>query len=171
MKKTFVVLAIAGLVLIIMAATVLAFSTASGCVVDGNTGQPWTHGGVIRIEYPAGSGNFLQYTTNLDTTTGCFDAQLWQSGVHQAATIHIEPAAGPLGTPDPILCGVPADNTTENFDCGTNPTNTGPNAVTWTAVNANTSSGVPLEAAAFGFLALILAGGGIALWRQQRLTS
>ncbi len=170
MKKTLAVLAIAGLVLIVMVATVFAYSTATGCVVDGKNGDPWTHGGDVTVEYPAGSGHFIGYTTTLDAT-GCFDASLWPSGVHEAGTLHIDPTAGSQGDPDEILCEIPADNTATEFECGTMFTTTGPNAVTWTVVSASTSSGSPLEMAAYGLLALIFVGGGVALWRQQRLNS
>lgn len=136
MKKTLIFLAVLFLLLGAFAQSSLAYSTATGCVVDGKTGQPWTHGGVVTVEYPAGSGNFISYTTNLDAN-GCFDAQLWPSGVHVAGTLHIDPSPGPAGDPDEILCQIPADSTTDNYDCGTMATNTGPNAVLLLRENAS----------------------------------
>jgi len=128
MKKTLILLAVLFLVLGVFTQSSMAYSSATGCVVDGKTGQPWTYGGTITVEYPAGSGNYINYTTNLDAN-GCFQAQLWPSGVHDAGTLHIDPSAGPLGDPDEILCQIPADNTTDNYECGTLVTNTGPNAI------------------------------------------
>lgn len=166
MKKIFAVLAVAGLVLIVIAATVFAYADVEGCVVDAN-GDPWTHGGTVTSEQHGFPGN----STTLDNN-GCFSMSIGFD--NQEMVIVVDPDPGPNGDPAPIdpYCTVPADPGGQGtYTCADQSTGTGPNAVTWTAVNANTSSGFPLEAAAFGFLALIFAGGGIALWRQQRPTS
>lgn len=164
MKKIFAVLAIVALVLIVVTATVLAYSSATGCVVD-NTGAPWTYGGDVTVEYPANSGNFISYTTTLDAN-GCFNAQLWPSGVHVAGTLHIDPAAGPQGDPAEILCEIPADDTQTNFDCGTMSTNTGPNAVVWSGMQATTSSPLPFALAGLGIAGLLI---GATVWRRSRI--
>jgi hypothetical protein len=167
MKKTLAVLAIAGLVLIVIAVSVFAYAEVEGCVVDGATGQPWTHGGTVTSEQNGQPGP----ETTLDGN-GCFSMSIGFDRTE--IVIVVDPDPGPDGDPSPIdpYCTVPADPGGQGtYTCSDMATDTGPNAVTWTVVSANTSAGFPLEAAAFGFLALILAGGGIALWRQQRLTS
>jgi hypothetical protein len=119
----------------------LAYTAVTGCVIDGKTGQPWTHGGRVWVEHPAGSGiNVYDDPNALDPTTGCFYAQAWPPGTHLDATVHILPNAGPLGQPDEILCQVPADTSTDVYDCGTMATNTGPNAVALVATEAVASN-------------------------------
>jgi len=133
-----------------------AYSSATGCVVDGKTGQPWAYGGKVTVEYPAGTGNYINYTTELDSN-GCFTAQLWPSGVHDDGTLHIDPYPGPLGDPDEILCQIPADDTTENYECGTMSTNTGPNAVSLLKTTVTDHDGLAAVALKISFIGLIIA--------------
>ena len=165
MKKTLVVLAIAGLVLIVMTASVFAWSTVTGCAVDKN-GDPWTHGGTATYVDSGGGGT---QSVDLDAN-GCFSIDIGFTLTDSTVTIVFDP--GTEGTPLDATCAVPAgDFGGATYECGDMPTETGPNAVTWTVVSASTSSGFPLEMAAYGLLALIFVGGGVALWRQQRLSS
>jgi len=169
MKKTLTILAISALLLIIVATTVFAYSTASGCIIDGATLQPWTYGGYAQV-YNNGNPDPIGPQFDLDGN-GCFDAEIHESGSHFAGEVRITLDPGPNGTPDPISCTYEAQqNNPVNLDCGVMPTNTGPNAVTWSNVSADASAGFPVETAAFGLLALILLAGGIALVRQQRQT-
>lgn len=169
MKKTLTILAISGLLLIIMAASVFAYSEATGCIIDGATSLPWTHGGYAEV-YNNGSGTPIGGQFPLDGN-GCFLAEIHASGTHNAGEVRITLNPGPEGTPDPIACTYEAQlQNPVILDCGDMPTNTGPNAVTWSNVSADASAGFPVEAAAFGLLALILVSGGIALLRQQRQT-
>lgn len=166
MKKTFAVLAIAGLVLIIMTASVFAYAGVEGCVVDGQTGLPWTHGGIVASE----QNGFPGPETTLDGN-GCFTMSIGFDDSEMV--VFIDPDPGPDGDPSPIdpYCTVPADpGGIDTYTCTDMPTDTGPNAVTWSNVNADASAGFPVETAAFGLLALILLSGGIALLRQQRQT-
>ncbi len=171
MKYSLVVLAILLLILGVFVQASLAYSTATGCVVDGSTGQPWQYGGLVTVEYPANSGNFISYQTNLDPTTGCFNAQLWPSGVHNAGTLHIDPAPGPAGDPDEILCQVPADNTTGNYDCGTMSTNTGPNAIFLTQVAASSGPDPLWPGVAVAGAGLLAVLGLAVFWRRRTALS
>lgn len=140
MKKLFVVsLVILTLLLSVFVQGSLAYSQATGCVVDGKTGQPWTHGGTVYLEDAAGNPlpppPATQYTTNLDAN-GCFTAQLWQPGNNPPVQFRIVLNPGPNGQPSDLLCPVPADTTTDTYDCGTLVTDTGPNAVALINMNA-----------------------------------
>ena len=165
MKKTFAVLAITGLVLIILVSTVFAYGNVEGCIVDGASGLPWTHGGVVTSE----QFGFPGPETTLDGN-GCFSMNIGFNS--DDLIITVDPDPGPDGDPDPIspYCTVPAEDSYDDYVCDTQPTDTGPNAVTWSNVSADASTGFPVETAAFGLLALILMAGGIALLRQQRQT-
>ena len=169
MKRILIFLAVLFLLLGVFAQASLAYSTATGCVVDGKTGQPWAYGGAVSVEYPTGSGNYINYHTTLDAN-GCFDAQLWPSGVHDAGTLHIDPAPGPAGDPDEILCQIPADNTTDNYDCGTMSTNTGPNAVLLMNMGASSDAASPLTAIILASAGLLTVLGLAVFWRRRRLT-
>ena len=166
MKRILVVTAALLLLLGVFVQSSLAFSSATGCVVDGY-GNPWTHGGLVTVEYPAGTGNFISYQTNLDPTTGCFNAQLWPSGVHVAGTLHIDPAPGPAGDPDEILCKIPADNTTGNYDCGTMQTKTGPNAVVVNKMTVSNSSNPLWISIAIGIAGLLAVLAVAVVWRRR----
>ena len=168
MKRTLIFLAVLFLMLGVFAQASLAYSTATGCVVDGKTGQPWAYGGNVTVEYPAGSGNYISYHTTLDAN-GCFDAQLWPSGKHTAGTLHIDPAPGPAGDPDEILCNIPADNTTDNYDCGTMATNTGPNAVVLMKMGSSLDADSPLATVALAAAGLLTALGLAVFWRRRHL--
>ncbi|HEY52243.1 MAG TPA: hypothetical protein G4N94_02165 [Caldilineae bacterium] len=165
MKKLLVAIAIVSLLVILMVPTVFAYSNVTGCVVDANE-DPWTHGGTATYVDNGGGGT---HSADLDAN-GCFNIEV--GFTIQGGVVTIVFNDGGAGTPADQTCDVPeGDFGGDTYECENISTNTGPNAVTWTAVNADAPTGVPLEAAAFGFLALLIAGGGIALWRQQRLTS
>jgi hypothetical protein len=169
MKRSLILLAVLFLLLGVFVQASLAYSTATGCVVDGY-GNPWTHGGLVTVEYPAGTGNYLSYQTNLDPTTGCFDAQLWPSGDHEAGTLHIDPAPGPAGDPDEFLCQVPADNTTGNYDCGTMQTNTSPNAVVVNKMSVSSGPNPLWISIAIGMAGLLAVLVVAVIWRRRTAT-
>ena len=129
MKKSLIALAVLFLLFGVLVQDSLAYSYVEGCVVDGSTGQGWTHGGTVTLD----GGVFGTQTAALDAN-GCFGpTALPQSQFgNPETTITIDMNPGPDGDPSDIVCTVPADHSSGPnaiYDCGTMVTDTGPNAI------------------------------------------
>ncbi len=177
MKRSLILLAILFLLLGVLVQTSLAYSYAEGCVVDGKTGQPWTHGGTVTITWPPNGTT----TTQLDAN-GCFGPVSIAVSVHgnpaMTATIDLDP--GPAGDPSDIICNIPQDNYTGPasddravFVCPDDsgdpmPTDTGPNAVLLMKMGASPETNSPLATLALAGTGLLAILGLAVFWRRRQ---
>jgi hypothetical protein len=112
------------LLLILAVPVALAYTSATGAVTDAN-GNPWTHGGTVECRQ---IGTGVVVGTGTVAPDGTWMVYL---GSPPAVDCTVDPAPGPAGDPDPIVCHVPGDNGggVQNYECEPLDTNTGPNAV------------------------------------------
>lgn len=168
MKKSLIALAVLFLLFGVLVQSSLAYSYVEGCVVDGSTGQGWTHGGTVTID----GGVFGTTTTTLDAN-GCFGPTAMPQSQfgNPETTVTIDMDPGPSGDPSDIVCTVPQDNTSGPdaiYDCGTMATDTGPNAIVLLSMTpgANNWSTPATWALAIAGLSAIL--GLAVLWRRRQ---
>ncbi len=167
MKRSLILLAVVFLVLGVFVQSSLAYSYVQGCVVDGKTNQPWTHGGTVTLD----GGVFGSKTTTLDAS-GCFTSPLPTSVFGNPETdVIVDLDPGPAGDPPPeTLCVVPKDNTSGPdaiYDCGTLTASVGPNAVYLIQMNAMGPSTPLVASIALGFVGLAATLGLAAFWRRR----
>ncbi len=167
MKRSLILLAVAFLLLGVFVQSSLAYSYVQGCVVDGKTNQPWTHGGTVTLD----GGAFGSKSTTLDAN-GCFTSPLPTSQFGNPQTdVIIDLDPGPAGDPAPeTLCVVPQDNTSGPdaiYDCGTLTASVGPNAVYLIQMNAMGHSTPLVASIALGFVGLAATLGLAIFWRRR----
>jgi len=170
MKRTLILLAVLFLLLGVFVQASLAYSYVQGCVVDGKTGQPWTHGGKVTLD----GGVFGTKTTTLDAN-GCFGPAALptsQFGNPEVKVIiDLDPAPG--GDPPPEqLCTVPKDNTSGPdaiYDCGTMTDSVGPNAILLMKMGASPETGSPLATIALAGAGLLAILGLGVFWRRRNV--
>jgi len=169
MKRFLIVLAVMFLLLGVFVQASLAYSYVQGCVVDGKTGQPWTHGGTVTLD----SGAFGTQTTTLDSN-GCFGPTALPNSQfgNPETTVTIDANPGPEGDPSDITCTVPKDDTTGPdaiYDCGNMATDTGPNAVLMMKMGVSPDTGSPLMTLALTIAGLLAILGLAVFWRRRSL--
>jgi hypothetical protein len=157
MRKLLVVAAVVGLLTLLCASTVLAYTPVVGCTFAGTPDAPagpWLFGGTVTARQNAtdvvvGSGT-------LDAN-GCFSVPI---GNGPSLTVTIDFTPGPGGDPADQYCTVPTDPdyTPEPYECSPIYTQTTPNAVsiaTFTAAPLQPGLvGGVLGLAAFGLAGL-----------------
>ncbi|RUA17661.1 MAG: hypothetical protein DSY55_01705 [Clostridia bacterium] len=169
MKKSLIALAVLFLLFGVLVQSSLAYSYVEGCVVDGSTGQGWTHGGTVTID----GGIFGTQTTTLDAN-GCFGPTAMPTSQfgNPEMTVTIDMNPGPGGDPDDIICTVPQDHTSGPdaiYNCGVMATDTGPNAIVLLSMTPGANTGMTLAAFALviaGFSAIL--GLAVLLRRRQQ---
>jgi len=178
MKRTLILLAVIFLLLGVFVQASLAYSFVEGCVVDGKTGQPWTHGGTVTITWPPNG----TITDTLDAN-GCFGptsiAVSAFGNPAMTATIDLNP--GPAGDPSDIICNIPQDNYTGPktddravFTCPDDSgdpmtTDTGPNAVLLMKMGASPETSSPLASIALAGAGLLAVLGLAVFWRRRQM--
>lgn len=168
MKKSFIILTVLFLLFGVFIQSSLAYSYVKGCVIDGSTGQPWTHGGTVTID----GGVFGTQTTTLDAN-GCFGPTALPTSQfgNPQTTVTIDMNPGPAGDPSDIVCTIPADNTSGPnavYDCGTMATDTGPNAIVLLAMAPGTNIWPMQRTLAMAIIGLIAILGLAVLWRRRQ---
>ena len=110
--------------LLVLVPVALAYTSASGRVVDAN-GNPWTYGGTVVCVQ---NTNQVVIGSGVVNPDGTWSVTL---GSPSAATCTIDPAAGPGGDPASFTCAIPGGGGggVQDYSCGDQSTGTSPTAV------------------------------------------
>ncbi len=161
MKSKLLAVAITILLALAMVTTVLAeYSSVTGEVHDSKTGELWQYGGEIYVYNCAEPTALITDTF----TNGTFDIGTFDSSAASRLCIDIFFNGGSEGTPDPKYLYRPNDGDGE-LNLGIIYTDTGPNAVTFTALSASSNAWLPAGIVA-GVSVLVL--GTLIVLRKRR---